>query len=128
VITVATTQRNELARSPLKTIAPKLASIIGKMSLAEIAALVAGGSAPSAESAPRSTGSVGAGSIDDIARAILALPDVRHRLREVERAVVTHALAATKGNVSAAARLLGVERKALERRVERHKITVRRGG
>jgi transcriptional regulator of acetoin/glycerol metabolism len=58
-----------------------------------------------------------------IARAILALPDSRHRLRDVERAVVAHALAATKGNVSAAARLLGADRKALERRVAKHKIS-----
>jgi DNA-binding NtrC family response regulator len=45
--------------------------------------------------------------------------------REVERAVVAHALLATKGNVSAAARLLGTDRKALERRVAKYRIVAR---
>ena len=67
-------------------------------------------------------------SLDEIARAILALPPGSHRLRDVERTVVVHALAKTKGNVSAAARLLGTDRKALERRIERHKLSVRKGG
>jgi transcriptional regulator with GAF, ATPase, and Fis domain len=68
-----------------------------------------------------------AGTLDEIAHAILALPAGGHRLHDVERTVVVHALARTKGNVSAAARLLGTDRKALERRIERHKIAVRRG-
>jgi transcriptional regulator of acetoin/glycerol metabolism len=64
----------------------------------------------------------GRGTLDEIARAILALPAGGHRLRDVERTVVAHALVKTHGNVSAAARLLGTDRKALERRIERHKI------
>jgi transcriptional regulator with GAF, ATPase, and Fis domain len=64
--------------------------------------------------------------LDEIARAILDLPAGGHRLRDVERTVVAHALAKTNGNVSAAARLLGTDRKALERRIERHKIPVPR--
>ncbi len=120
------TQRsNSLARSPLNEIAPKLAAIISKMTLDDVAALLAGGAAHTAAAAPAA--SRGLAGIDAIAEAILALPDSKHRLREVEKAVVAHALAKTKGNVSAAARMLGVERKALERRVERHKLVVRRG-
>jgi transcriptional regulator of acetoin/glycerol metabolism len=94
------------------------------MTLDDIAALLSGGAAR-AVAAPAASGG-GLASLDAIAEAIIALPDSKHRLREVEKAVVARALAKTKGNVSAAARLLGVERKALERRVDRHKLVVRR--
>ena len=67
-------------------------------------------------------------SLDEIARAILGLQDCKHRLREVERAMVAHALLTTKGNVSAAARLLGTERKALERRIAKYKIAAKARG
>jgi DNA-binding NtrC family response regulator len=131
-VRVAQKQSHPLTRSPLNEVAPKLAAIISKMSLDDIAALLSGnrassGASPQAAAAPSSSSSHSLGNLDAIARAVLALPDSKHRLREVERAVVAHALLMTKGNVSAAARLLGVERKALERRVDRHKIAVRRG-
>jgi DNA-binding NtrC family response regulator len=59
--------------------------------------------------------------IDRIARALLALPDrVGSKLDVVERAVLHHAIESCGGNKSAAARLLGVDRKSLERRWERH--------
>lgn len=62
----------------------------------------------------------------DIAGAIVKLPDMRGILRAVEREVVRLALAKTRGNMSAAARLLGIERKAFERRMVRHKVQARR--
>jgi DNA-binding NtrC family response regulator len=61
------------------------------------------------------------GSLETIARMTVELP-TNKKLREVERSVLTHALATTDGNVSAAARLLGLERKALERKLARHGI------
>jgi DNA-binding NtrC family response regulator len=41
------------------------------------------------------------------------------KLRVIERAVLHHAIEACNGNKSAAARMIGVDRKALERRWER---------
>jgi transcriptional regulator of acetoin/glycerol metabolism len=66
-----------------------------------------------------SGGGAGGASLDDLAKSVLALPS-RARLRDAEKAVVAHALASANGNVSAAARLLGIDRKALERKIRRH--------
>ena len=61
-----------------------------------------------------------AAEIDRIARALLALPDrLGSKLGVMERAVLHHAIEACGGNKSAAARLIGVDRKALERRWDR---------
>jgi DNA-binding NtrC family response regulator len=58
--------------------------------------------------------------IDRLARGLLALPErLGSKLRVIERAVLHHAIEACNGNKSAAARLIGVDRKALERRWER---------
>ena len=58
--------------------------------------------------------------IDRMARALLALPErVGSKLDVIERAVLHHAIESCGGNKSAAARLIGVDRKALERRWER---------
>ena len=58
--------------------------------------------------------------IDRLARELLALPDrLGSKLRAIERAVLHHAIEACNGNKSAAARLIGVHRKALERKWER---------
>jgi transcriptional regulator with XRE-family HTH domain len=58
-------------------------------------------------------------SLDDLARWILALPGRGSKLEVVQRAVLLHALEISEGNVSAAARLLGINRKAFERRLAR---------
>ena len=121
-----TSDRRQLASSPLAEIVPRLTALVGKMTVDDVAALL-GHDAPRPVVAVDPGPARSVGNLDEIARAILALPDCRHRLREVERAVVIHALETTHGNVSAAARLLGTERKALERRIERYKIAVRRG-
>jgi DNA-binding NtrC family response regulator len=70
------------------------------------------GAAPLADSAA---------DIDRMARAILALPErLGSKLRVIERAVLQHAIESCGGNKAAAARLVGVDRKVLERRWERH--------
>jgi DNA-binding NtrC family response regulator len=62
-----------------------------------------------------------AAEIDRLARALLALPDrLGSKLRVMERAVLHHAIEACSGNKAAAARLIGVDRKVLERRWDRH--------
>ena len=62
--------------------------------------------------------------IDRIARLILALPErCGSKLRLIERAVLHHAVEVCGGNKAAAARLVGVDRKALDRRVERPEDT-----
>ncbi|MBI2388134.1 MAG: sigma-54-dependent Fis family transcriptional regulator [Deltaproteobacteria bacterium] len=58
--------------------------------------------------------------IDALVDAILAAPDAgASKYREVERALLRRALDQTGGNHSAAARLLGMDRKAMARRWER---------
>jgi DNA-binding NtrC family response regulator len=58
--------------------------------------------------------------IDRVARSLLALPDrLGSKVDVIERAILHHAIEACGGNKSAAARLIGVDRKALERRWER---------
>jgi DNA-binding NtrC family response regulator len=59
--------------------------------------------------------------IDRIARSLLALPErLGSKLRVMERAVLHHAIESCGGNKAAAARLIGVDRKVLERRMDRH--------
>jgi transcriptional regulator with XRE-family HTH domain len=55
---------------------------------------------------------------EQIGRAIVELPDGFDKLRVAETAAVRYALEACKGNKSAAARLLGLQRQALARRTE----------
>jgi DNA-binding NtrC family response regulator len=58
--------------------------------------------------------------VDKMARALLALPTrLGSKLDVIERAVLHHAIEVCGGNKSAAARLIGVDRKHLERRWER---------
>lgn len=58
--------------------------------------------------------------IDRLVDRVLALPaETGNKLAAVERAVIARAMAATSGNKSAAAQLVGIERKAMERRWER---------
>jgi DNA-binding NtrC family response regulator len=58
--------------------------------------------------------------IDRIARTLLALPqNLGSKLDIIERAILHHAIEVSGGNKSAAARLIGVDRKALERKWER---------
>jgi two-component system response regulator HydG len=69
--------------------------------------------------APEGRG-LGVAEIDRLARELLALPErMGSKLRAIERAVLHHAVESCGGNKSAAARLIGVDRKVLERRWER---------
>jgi DNA-binding NtrC family response regulator len=62
----------------------------------------------------------GRNEIDRLARALLALPErLGSKLAVMERAVLHHAIETCGGNKSAAARMIGVDRKALERRWDR---------
>jgi DNA-binding NtrC family response regulator len=62
----------------------------------------------------------GADEIDKMAKAILLLPSrLGSKLDVIERAILHHAIEVCGGNKSAAARLVGVQRKSLERRWER---------
>jgi DNA-binding NtrC family response regulator len=54
---------------------------------------------------------------DVLAHSVLSLPDRGSKLLAVERAVVLHAWDSAGGNVSAAARLLGIDRKQMERKL-----------
>src|SRR5262249_28338449 len=58
--------------------------------------------------------------VDSLAKSILALPlRLGSKLDVIERAVLHHAIETCGGNKSAAARLIGVDRKALERKWDR---------
>src|SRR5262249_27240109 len=58
--------------------------------------------------------------IERMARSLLALPDrLGSKLDVIERAVLHHAIEACGGTKRPAARLMGVDRKALERRWDR---------
>ena len=107
----------DLATLPLNQLLPKAIERLRKASLDELAQLL--GRAEGARPAPVAGG-------DDLARAVLALPGAGSKLGAAERAVVLHALSLTKGNVSAAARMLGVDRKSLERKIRRIKRADRR--
>jgi transcriptional regulator of acetoin/glycerol metabolism len=106
------TQRS-FTQVALDDIVPEVVRRLSAMTIDELLTVL-----PCIEST-HGTGNETAASFDDLARSILALPS-RSRLRDAERAVVAHALAEAKGNVSAAARLLGIDRKALERKIRRH--------
>jgi DNA-binding NtrC family response regulator len=58
--------------------------------------------------------------VDKMAKLILALPNkVGSKLDVIERAVLHHAIEMCSGNKSAAARLIGLHRKSLDRRLDR---------
>jgi transcriptional regulator of acetoin/glycerol metabolism len=106
---------SELAHLPLHEVLPKLRARVESLTLAEVEALVrpAAGS-PSSPAAPSS--------LTEAAAVVVGLPTPGSKLAEIERAVLRHALEETRWNVSAAARLLGVDRKALERKIARHRL------
>jgi transcriptional regulator with GAF, ATPase, and Fis domain len=110
---------------PLDQVISEVTTSLQRMPLAELEALVLGssGSGTGAGAGAPESGAQGRPlpSLETFAHGILALPTRGSKLAEAERSVVTHALQVTDGNVSAAARLLGVDRKALERKIARYK-------
>jgi DNA-binding NtrC family response regulator len=58
--------------------------------------------------------------IDRLAAELLALPDrVGNKVQALERAALSHAMASARGNKTAAARMLGLERQAFARRLQK---------
>ncbi len=68
---------------------------------------------------------VAAVAVEVIAAEVLALPERGSKLDLVQRAVVVRALKESGGNISAAARSIGVDRKVLERKIARYKLKKR---
>jgi ActR/RegA family two-component response regulator len=95
-----------LSNIPIERLLPTAAERLKHATLDELATILSGKSTlvPSTE---------------QLAEMILALPEKGSKLDAVQRVVVLHALEVSGGNVSAAARLLGMERKALERKIAR---------
>ncbi len=106
----------ELAYLPLHAVMPKLRARVESLTLAEVEALLgwAAAEAPSSPGAPSS--------MAEVAAVVVGLPTPGSKLADVERAVIRHALEESRGNMSAAARLLGVERKRFERKVARYRL------
>ena len=77
-------------------------------------------SAAELESVVGGEGTELAAEVDRIAKALLALPDrTGSKLQAVERAVLHHAIEVCGGNKSAAARLIGLDRRVLDRKWDR---------
>ncbi|MBN9681587.1 helix-turn-helix domain-containing protein [Corallococcus sp. NCSPR001] len=55
----------------------------------------------------------------ELVRTVLRMPDAGDKLERLEQEMITEAMSLADGNKSAAARLLGVHRKAIERRLGR---------
>lgn len=105
----------ELAHLPLHAVLSELRARVDSLTLAEVEALMRPfAKAPSSPGAPSS--------LAEAAAVVVGLPTPGSKLREIERAVIRHALGETRGNLSGAARLLGVDRKALERKIARHRL------
>lgn len=94
----------DLANIPIDELLPTAVNRLKHATLDELATILSGRSAV-------------VPSTDQLAEMIIALPEKGSKLDAVQRVVVLHALAVTNGNVSAAARLLGMERKSLERKI-----------
>ncbi len=103
----------ELARLPLREVVPRLRARLDTLTLAGVEALLRP-MAPSPSAAPSSLAAAVA--------VVVNLAPLESKMAEIERAVIRHALAETGGNVSAAARILDVDRKRLERKIARHRL------
>jgi len=59
--------------------------------------------------------------LSSLAKQVVTLQVPGSKVDFVSRAVVMYALSSSNGNVSAAARMLGIERKAMERKIARYR-------
>jgi DNA-binding NtrC family response regulator len=100
---------------PIEKLLPKATAMLKNASLEDLASILTGKGAP-----PRSP--------DDLAPIVVGLDTKGSKLAAVERAVVLHAHATCGGNVSAAARLLGIDRKAMERKLAKARRASRSSG
>ena len=103
-----------VAQLPLHRVVPALRSQLDRLTLEEVARLVRPAATSTAPAAPSSLATAAA--------VVVGLPTPGSKLAEIERAVIRHALEEVHGNISAAARLLSVDRKALERKIARHRL------
>jgi DNA-binding NtrC family response regulator len=99
----------------------RIVAILGMLDAESGSPAASGASRGHGSSSGSSSSSSVRGSLEAIAKMTVDLP-TGEKLREVERSVLAHAMATTHGNVSAAARLLGLDRKALERKLLRHRL------
>ena len=97
-----------LATVPIENLLAAANEKLKHATIDELATLLAGGK-PTVDSTAQ------------IAEMILAMPAEGSKLDHVQDALVLHALEASGGNVSAAARLMGEERKSMERKIARAK-------
>jgi DNA-binding NtrC family response regulator len=67
------------------------------------------------------------GPLAAIADRILAM-ELKNPMEAMEIALLTQAMQATQGNITASGRLLGIHRKAVERHLAKHKILRARAG
>jgi hypothetical protein len=127
-------KKETLADVPARAMRMIMALPIGKVQLAldALEAIAKGSAAPDNVDFEKGTRLV---SVDLVTLAHAVCDDAaighstqkRSRLAQVEDALVRVAVQRCKGNVSAAARLLKVDRKSLERKVRRHKLVMRDG-
>jgi transcriptional regulator of acetoin/glycerol metabolism len=89
------------------------------MRLEDMPAVVAAMRRSSIGSSFASRGSTSSTLLEELSKALVSMPIEGSKLDAVEEAVVLHALATCEGNMSAAARLLGVDRKAFTRRLQK---------
>jgi ActR/RegA family two-component response regulator len=70
----------------------------------------------------RGTAQGAAADLEQFAKRVVELPIEGSRLDAAHRAIIAHAFATCEGNISATARLLGMERKALERKLAKYRL------
>lgn len=66
-------------------------------------------------------GAAASGPLATIADRILSM-NLKNPMEAMEIALLTQAMQATQGNITASGRLLGIHRKAVERHLAKHKI------
>jgi len=97
-----------LAAVPIGDLLALASEKLKSMTLDDLATILSGGNAS-------------ATSTEEVAEMILALPESGSKIDIVEDALILHSLKVSDGNVSAAARLIGMSRKVLGRKVARAK-------
>jgi DNA-binding NtrC family response regulator len=106
---------NTLANVPIERLLPLAAEKLKHATFEELATILSG----KATVVP---------STDQLAEMILALPpESGSKLERIQTAVVMHAVSTSGGNVSAAARLLGMGRSELRRKFARARRAAKRG-
>jgi transcriptional regulator of acetoin/glycerol metabolism len=98
----------------MSTILDEIIRKLRKVPMSELPAVL---EAIEAATTKKRTKRGGGALVQHLARQAVEADMPGSKLDEVERAIVAHAYQTSGGNVSAAARLLGIDRKAMERRL-----------